>query len=122
MENAIETEKLVYSSMKTHLNIPVYVTLGNHDTYPYAQIAQEKSGFVNRFSWNTDLAYDMWTDSNWMTEKEAANVKEHYAGFAVTNKRDFGLFLSMPTCGSLRTTTTTGKLAKIPILLDFSDF
>lgn len=87
MENAIETEKLVYSSMKTHLNIPVYVTLGNHDTYPYAQIAQEKSGFVNRFSWNTDLAYDMWTDSNWMTEKEAANVKEHYAGFAVTNKR-----------------------------------
>ncbi|VVT53665.1 uncharacterized protein SAPINGB_P003688 [Magnusiomyces paraingens] len=87
LENAIATEKLVYSSMKKHMNIPVYVTLGNHDTYPYAQIAQEKSGFVNRFSWNTDLAYEMWTDSNWMTEEEAANVKDHYTAFAVTTKR-----------------------------------
>lgn len=87
MENAIATEKLVYKSMKSHLDIPIYVTLGNHDTYPYAQIAQEKSGFVNRFSWNTDLATEMWTDFNWVTEEEAASVKNHYAGFAVTNKR-----------------------------------
>lgn len=87
MENAIATEKLVYSSMKKHLDMPIYVTLGNHDTYPYAQIAQNKSGFVNRFSWNTDLAYDMWRDNDWFSEKEAAQIKDHYAGFAVTTKR-----------------------------------
>ena len=88
-EDAVESEKVSYRFMKHALNkIPFYITLGNHDSYPYGQIAQAKSGYENRFAWNTELAYEMWTDFDWLSEEEAANIKNHYAGFSVTTKRE----------------------------------
>lgn len=83
-EDAIESEKVSYRLMKESVgDLPFYITLGNHDSYPYGQIAQHKSGHENKFAWNTDLAHDMWTDFGWLDNKTAAVAKTHYAAFAV---------------------------------------
>lgn len=88
LHSAIEAEKVSYRFMKQAISdIPFYITLGNHDSYPYGQIAQAKSGHENRFSWNTDLAYEMFTDYGWLDDKTATTAKEHYAAFSVTTKR-----------------------------------
>lgn len=88
LADATESEKVSYKLMKQAIEeIPFYITLGNHDSYPYGQIAQAKSGHETRFSWNTELAYDMWTDFNWLTEDQATSAKSHYAAFSVTTKR-----------------------------------
>lgn len=87
LDDAIESEKVSYRFMKNAIkDIPFYITLGNHDSYPYGQIAQAKSGHENRFAWNTDLAYDMWTGMDWLTEPEAAAARDHYAAFSVATK------------------------------------
>lgn len=84
-ENAVESEKVSYEAMKNSLpDIPFYITLGNHDSYPFGQIAQEKSGFENRFSWNTEMAESLWSKYNWLKNDSQSISSSHYAAFAVT--------------------------------------
>lgn len=86
-EKNIESEEIIFRDVKATLkNIPVYPVLGNHDTYPYAQLAQEKSGFANLFNWNAELMADLWEDYGWLNSTTAKYARSHYTGFAVTTK------------------------------------
>jgi len=83
-EKNIKSEEIIFRDIKSTLkNIPVYSVLGNHDTYPYAQLAQQSSGFANLFDWNAELMADLWEDYNWINSTTARYAKTHYAGFAV---------------------------------------
>ncbi|CCH46389.1 Sphingomyelin phosphodiesterase [Wickerhamomyces ciferrii] len=83
-EKIIKSEEYIFRDIKTTLkNIPVYPVLGNHDTYPYAQLAQEKSGFGNILDWNAELMGDLWEDYEWINGSTARYAREHYTGFAV---------------------------------------
>lgn len=87
LETAKESEERIFRDMKTNLgDIPVYAVLGNHDTYPYGQIAPEKYGFSNRFTWNEDLMGNMWQSYDWINETEADYARKHYTGYAVETK------------------------------------
>ncbi|CCH43649.1 sphingomyelin phosphodiesterase [Wickerhamomyces ciferrii] len=83
-EKNIKSEEIIFRDIKSTLkDIPVYPVLGNHDTFPYAQMAQEKSGFANLFNWNAELMGDLWEDYNWINSSTARYVRKHYSGFAV---------------------------------------
>lgn len=84
-EEVVESEEIILRDLKKLLkNIPVYSVLGNHDTFPYGQIAPEKSGFSNLFDWNAELLAEMWEDFGWIDSDVANYTSHHYAGFAVT--------------------------------------
>jgi sphingomyelin phosphodiesterase len=83
-----QSEEEVYYLMKKYLgDIPVYPTFGNHDSYPYAQLAQNSSGFAGEFSWNAELSAKMWKDFGWINETTEAQAEHTYGSFAVTTKR-----------------------------------
>ncbi|GME90480.1 unnamed protein product [Ambrosiozyma monospora] len=87
-ETTVQAEEVVFRDVKQKLqNIPVYSVMGNHDTFPYGEIASEKSGFSNLFDWNAELMAEMWTDYEWLNAEEAQLVRTHYTGFSVTTKR-----------------------------------
>ncbi|KAG5366794.1 Sphingomyelin phosphodiesterase 2 [Yarrowia sp. B02] len=83
-----QSEEEVYYLMKKYMgDIPVYPTFGNHDSYPYAQLAQNSSGFAGEFSWNAELSAKMWKDFGWINESTEAQAEHTYGSFAVTTKR-----------------------------------
>ncbi|KAG5357349.1 Sphingomyelin phosphodiesterase 2 [Yarrowia sp. C11] len=84
----IESEEDVYYNMKKYLgDIPIYSTFGNHDSFPYAQQAQNKSGFLGEFIWNAQLSADLWKDYGWIDEETQAEAIHTYGSFAVNTKR-----------------------------------
>ncbi|GME75171.1 unnamed protein product [Ambrosiozyma monospora] len=84
----VDSEEIVFRDIKQKLqDIPVYAVMGNHDTFPYGEIASEKSGFSNMFDWNAELMAEMWYDFEWLDAEEAQLVRTHYTGFSVTTKR-----------------------------------
>lgn len=86
-KKTLESEEVGFRDLKTRLDdIPVYSTLGNHDSYPYGQIAQEEYGFSNKFTWNNDLMAHMWKDYGWINESTSQFARTHYTGFAVDTK------------------------------------
>lgn len=87
-EESIQEEEDTLWYLKNYLRgVPVYPVLGNHDTYPFSQIAQDSSGYSNLFTWNADLMASLWEDYEWIDSDTAQMVREHYGGFAVTTKR-----------------------------------
>ncbi|CCH45922.1 sphingomyelinase-like phosphodiesterase 3a [Wickerhamomyces ciferrii] len=87
INQTIKSEEMSFRDVKAILkDIPMYAVLGNHDTFPYAQMAQKKSGFGNLFDWNAELMADLWEDYGWINSTQARYAREHYAGFAVTTK------------------------------------
>ncbi|RDW41225.1 Metallo-dependent phosphatase-like protein [Yarrowia lipolytica] len=88
LSHTYQSEEEVYYLMKKYLkDIPVYPTFGNHDSYPYAQLAQNSSGFAGDFSWNAELSAKMWKDFGWINETTEAQAEHTYGSFAVTTKR-----------------------------------
>lgn len=86
-EYVVEDEKRLFRDMKAWLgDIPVYSAMGNHDTYPYGQIAPKLSGFRNKYTWNSDLMAELWEDYNWIDKKTAQEVRTHDCGFSVTTR------------------------------------
>lgn len=87
-EESVQEEVETMMFLKRHLgDIPVYSVLGNHDTYPFAQIAQKTSGFSNLFEWNAKLMAEMWEEYDWLDAAAAQQVREHYGGFATTTSQ-----------------------------------
>lgn len=83
----LQSEHECYYQMKKHLgDLPIYPTFGNHDSFPYAQMAQNESGFAQEFEWNTDLSARMWKDYNWINEDQEEQARHTYGSFAVTTK------------------------------------
>lgn len=80
---SIAEEKEVMHALRTHLgDTPVYAVLGNHDSYPFSQVAQQSSGFADQFSFNADLMADLWADYGWIDEKNAQIAKLHYGAYS----------------------------------------
>lgn len=86
----VESEEVVLRDMKNKLgSIPVYPVLGNHDSYPYGELAQEGYGFSNKFSWNAELMADIYENYGWLNSTTSQYARTHYTGFAVDT--DLGL-------------------------------
>ncbi|KAG0669573.1 hypothetical protein C6P45_003563 [Maudiozyma exigua] len=83
-ESTMESEIRVMSDLKAKLGAkPVYSVLGNHDSYPYAEMAPEKYGFFNKFSSNLEMMSNMWEDFGWLNPGQAQQARTHYSGYAV---------------------------------------
>jgi 3',5'-cyclic AMP phosphodiesterase CpdA len=86
-EQCVEAETIIFRDIKNAFNnIPVYPVLGNHDTFPYGQLAPYKSGFQAKFDWNADLMAELWSDFNWIDWDQAQVAKTHYTGYSVNLK------------------------------------
>ena len=83
-------EKITYEVFKTQMHkVPVYPTLGNHDSLPEAyntpnDINGDESGASNVFSWNYDLLSSMWQQDDWIDPTEASYASKHYGAYAHT--------------------------------------
>ncbi|KAM9910961.1 hypothetical protein OXX69_003981 [Metschnikowia pulcherrima] len=81
-----------YKIMKHFLqDIPIYATLGNHDTFPYGQLAPHSlnNGTFDEstYHWNEEELAELWVNNGWFKESEKANISQHYAGFSTTTSR-----------------------------------
>lgn len=81
-----------YKIMKHFLkDIPVFPTLGNHDTFPYGQLAPQHLNNVtldeSTYHWNEEEMADLWVRNGWFNRSEKLVIKQHYAGFATTTSR-----------------------------------
>ncbi|GAV29343.1 hypothetical protein PMKS-002825 [Pichia membranifaciens] len=86
-EQCIEAETVIFNDIKNVFDlIPIYPVLGNHDTFPYGQLAPQKSGFQSKFDWNANLIADLWMDYDWIDIDEAQEAKTHYTGYSVNTK------------------------------------
>ncbi|SJM85922.1 uncharacterized protein ZBIST_2553 [Zygosaccharomyces bailii] len=86
-ERTLTSEEVGFRDLKNRLgDLPVYSTLGNHDSYPYGEIAQEGYGFTNKYTWNNELMAHMWKDYGWLNASTAQYARTHYTGFAVDTK------------------------------------
>ncbi|AAS51137.1 ACL091Cp [Eremothecium gossypii ATCC 10895] len=86
-EMTVQSEEVVFRDIKAKLkDIPLYAVLGNHDSFPYGQLAQENSGFKNKFTWNAELMADLWEDYGWIDREAARQARSHYTGFAINAK------------------------------------
>lgn len=86
-DQCVEAETIVFRDIKNAFDLmPIYSVLGNHDTFPYGQLAPEKSGFQSKFDWNADLMAELWMDYDWIDWEEAQITKTHYAGYSVNTK------------------------------------
>lgn len=84
-------ETVTYEVFKAEMgNIPIYPTLGNHDSLPEAYNTpnnidgKKTAGANNIFSWNYDLLSSMWERDGWITAGEASHASTHYGAYAHT--------------------------------------
>lgn len=83
-------ETIAYQTFKAQLgSIPVYATLGNHDTYPSG--FNEPNSFrndsqPNEFAWNYELVSSLWQQEGWANTSTAAYAASHYGAYATTTK------------------------------------
>ena len=83
-------EALTYHTFKAALgDIPVYATLGNHDSFPQALNSPNGAPFAesNAFSWNYQLLSSLWQNNTWLNATEAEFAATHYAAFAHTTSQ-----------------------------------
>lgn len=86
-EMTVKSEQFIMRDMKSRLgDMPVFPVLGNHDTFPYGELAQEGYGFSNKFEWNADMLAEIYQDYGWLDGKQAQYARHHYTGFSVTTK------------------------------------
>ena len=83
-------EKVTYAVFKAEMGqIPIYPTLGNHDSLPEAyntpnNIKPNGGGQNNALSWNYDLLSGLWEQDGWITGAEATHASKHYGAYAHT--------------------------------------
>lgn len=77
-----EAEIKSFQLMKHYLNdMPVFPSLGNHDTYPYGQLAINGHQ-DNGYDWNTELMSELWLKQGWLNGTTASEINQHYSGFS----------------------------------------
>ena len=86
-------ETVTYETFKAQMGeVPIYATLGNHDSLPEAyntpnNINGDSTGSSNIFKWNYDLLSSMWRQDDWITSSEASYASKHYGAYAHTTKQ-----------------------------------
>lgn len=82
---------VTYETFKAQMgDVPVYPTLGNHDSLPEAfntQNSLNPSGSGNALGWNYQMLSSMWTKYSWITSSEQQYASTHYAAYAHTTKQ-----------------------------------
>ncbi|ANB12892.1 hypothetical protein AWJ20_1170 [Sugiyamaella lignohabitans] len=88
-EQSLLEEEKVMNYLKKYLNnTPVYAVLGNHDSYPFSQVAQTSSGFADLFSFNTDLMAKLWEDNEWLNPATAKQARVHYGAYSTLTRQN----------------------------------
>jgi len=83
-------EEVTYKTFKAELgDIPLYATLGNHDSLPEAYntpnfFNPNSSLSSNIFSWNYELLSSMWYNNSWINATEQQYAATHYGAYAHT--------------------------------------
>ena len=83
-------EEVTYAVFKAEMgDIPIYPTLGNHDSLPEAyntpnNIKPHGGGQNNALSWNYDLLSSLWQKDGWISGPEATHASKHYGAYAHT--------------------------------------
>ncbi|MCJ1240001.1 hypothetical protein MMC14_008001 [Varicellaria rhodocarpa] len=87
-------ETVTYQTFKAEMGgIPIYPTLGNHDSLPEAYNTPNNidgtasSGQNNILSWNYDLLSSMWQHDGWINSTEQTYASNHYGAYAHTTKQ-----------------------------------
>ncbi|CAD1809872.1 Calcineurin-like phosphoesterase family protein [Candida parapsilosis] len=82
------SEVTAFNLIKHFLNnITIMPSLGNHDSFPYAQVAPLQFDRNNSYQYNIDDMVNLWVNNEWFDEKDANDLKHHYTGFSyVTNR------------------------------------
>ncbi|CAI5756092.1 unnamed protein product [Candida verbasci] len=81
-------ETRCFELMKHYLNnLTVLPSMGNHDAFPYAQLAPLKYDYNNTYSWNDDDMINLWINNQWFPERDANDLKSHYSGFSYVTDR-----------------------------------
>ncbi|CEP59975.1 uncharacterized protein LALA0_S01e00188g [Lachancea lanzarotensis] len=84
----VQSEEIAFRDIKDKLgDVAVYSVMGNHDSFPYGELAQENHGFLNYFSYNAELMADLWEDFGWLGPEESQYARKHYTGFSVETPR-----------------------------------
>ncbi|KAH0836040.1 sphingomyelin phosphodiesterase [Fonsecaea pedrosoi] len=91
-EYAEYEETVTYQTFKAQLgNIPVYATLGNHDSIPEAWNTQNSldpagstAAAANAFGWNYELLSSLWGNAGWLNGTEQQYASTHYGAYAHT--------------------------------------
>ena len=83
-----EEEIRSFKAMKHFFgNIPVLPALGNHENFNYGQLSPLRYDLNHTYDWNENEMVDLWVNNEWFDEKDAEDLKSHYAGFLyVTNR------------------------------------
>ncbi|KAG5357767.1 putative sphingomyelin phosphodiesterase asm-3 [Yarrowia sp. B02] len=88
LANTALSEETIYHAFKKYMgDVPVFMTYGNHDTFPYGQLAQHKSGYGGYFVWNDQLSAQLWKDYGWIDAEAEQQAIHTYGSFATTTKR-----------------------------------
>ena len=85
-------ERVTYETFKAAMGpVPIYATLGNHDSLPEAfntpNNIKPGGGAQNAFSWNYELLGKLWQSSGWIDGAEARHASLHYGAYAHTTKQ-----------------------------------
>ncbi|KAK6867808.1 hypothetical protein K6H10_005626, partial [Candida tropicalis] len=77
-----EEEIRSFNAMKHFFgNIPVLPALGNHENFNYGQLSPLRYDLNHTYDWNENEMVDLWVNNEWFDEKDAEDLKSHYAGF-----------------------------------------
>lgn len=81
-----------YKIMKHFLeDVPIFPTLGNHDTFPYGQLAPLKLGNTTLnesvYQWNAELMGELWINNGWLNKSKEQEISLHYAAFSTVTAR-----------------------------------
>ncbi|CAN3359809.1 hypothetical protein DICA4_D19108 [Diutina catenulata] len=68
-------------------NITVLPTLGNHDSWPYAQMAPLKYNHSNGYEYNIDEVAKWWINKGWFDKPYEEWLRTHYGGFVYETDR-----------------------------------
>jgi sphingomyelin phosphodiesterase len=83
-------ERVAYETFKAQLgNVPVYATLGNHDSWPSGFNTPNNfrnDSVANSFSWNYELISSLWQQEGWLNGSETGYAAKHYGAYAHTTK------------------------------------
>ncbi|KAK6198834.1 sphingomyelin phosphodiesterase [Scheffersomyces amazonensis] len=83
-----DEEIISFNIMKHYLkDIPVFPTLGNHDTFPYGQLAPLHFDANNSYNWNEVLMNNLWNQLGWLAGTNVSTLNEHYSGFSYVTPR-----------------------------------
>ena len=80
-------ERVTYEVFKAEMGpVPIYSTLGNHDSLPEAYNTPNSVAGArnNAFSWNYDLLSSLWLQDGWINAPEANYAATHYGAYAHT--------------------------------------